>query len=85
VPDRGQPRRNDDRDAEPGTGGHDTAGGDLGHAGKEPSTGHAGAAGGQTRPVTPEAADQAEAAAESNRNKDFDTPHVHSGTTSRRV
>ena len=53
VPDRGQPRRNDDRAAEPQGSG--------------------------------DAADKAEAAAESNRNKDFDTPHVHSATTSRRV
>jgi len=52
-PDRGQPRRNDDRAAEPQGSG--------------------------------DAADKAEAAAESNRNKDFDTPHVHSATTSRRV
>ena len=30
-------------------------------------------------------ADEAEARAESNRNKDFDTTHVHSSTTSRKV
>ena len=36
-------------------------------------------------PKHPDAADDAERIAEDNRNKDFDTPHVHSGTTTRKV
>jgi hypothetical protein len=91
VPDSGQPRRNDDRGAEP-------LGGDVSPPGtardadapiaqpdrRHDDRGRGSAAG---APDLPDATsgDAAEAAAESNRNKDFDTPHVHSSTTSRRV
>jgi hypothetical protein len=89
VPDRGQPRRNDDRDADPQGG--PSAGDELGPANPAAATARDRAGGsGATAPATPgpaatDPAAQAEAAAESNRNKDFDTPHVHSGTTTRRV
>lgn len=91
VPDRGQPTRNDDRDATPGMGGYVSGGGDLMNVGRQPGSAqptedaqHAGT----TRTGVlgeQERLDEAEAKAESNRNKDFDTTHVHSSTTSRKV
>jgi hypothetical protein len=92
VPDSGQPRRNDDRGAEP-LGGDLSVPGTARDAGsplaqpdrKHDDLGRSTAADAADRPDAKEAADAAEAAAESNRNKDFDTPHVHSSTTPRRV
>ncbi|HEX6364115.1 MAG TPA: hypothetical protein VFZ93_14255, partial [Albitalea sp.] len=79
VPDRGQPRRNDDRGAEPPM--SDEAreaplGRDAGSPDAPPDRKHDDP-GRSTAADTPDAT---EAAAESNRNKDFDTPHVHSST-----
>jgi hypothetical protein len=62
VPDRGQPRRNDDLDQQP----TDQP------AARDPQ-------------IDKEAADREERIAEANRNKGFDTPHVHSGATTRKV
>jgi hypothetical protein len=87
VPDRGQPRRNDDRDADPATGG------DLMNVARQPGSPQAESdkqhAGTKRTGVPGEQerieAEEAETRAESNRNKDFDTTHVHSSTTSRKV
>ena len=91
VPDRGQPRRNDDRDQDPAMGDYDTGGGDLEHRGGQPVSPHPQAAdaeqGGTTRTGSSgeQVPDPDEAAHESRVNKTFDTTHVHSGTTSRKV
>lgn len=75
VPDK--PRDNDDREREaPAMGDYYTGGGNIDRLGEEPA-GHG---------KRPEAAqDEAEKVAEDNRNKDFDTTHTHSSTTSRKV
>lgn len=74
VPNAGQPRRNDDRDADRSVPGGDpyTGGGNLDRLGEKPQS-------------SDDAADEAEKIAEDNRNKDFDTTHTHSSTTSRKV
>jgi hypothetical protein len=91
VPDR--PQHNDDRDAgDPQMGDYPTGGGDMTNVARQPGSPQAesdrahagtkrtGVAGEQERIDA-----EAEAIAESNRNKDFDTTHVHSSTTSRKV
>jgi hypothetical protein len=78
VPDK--PRSNDDREREdPPMGDYYTGGGNIDRLGEEPA-GHG------KRPEASDAAqDEAEKIAEDNRNKDFDTTHIHSSTTSRKV
>lgn len=79
VPDK--PRGNDDRERDdtPPMGDYYTGGGNIDRLGEEP-------AGQAQRPEASDAAkDEAEKIAEDNRNKPFDTTHVHSSTTSRKV
>ena len=91
VPERGQPRAGDDRDADPAMGDYYTGGGDLMNVGRQPGSPQPASDkdhSGTTLTGVPgeqERIEEAEAKAESNRNKDFDTPHVHSSTTSRKV
>jgi len=90
VPDKGQPQRNDDRDTDPVMQDYEATGGDLGKVPVEPGSPHPEAdreREGTTRTGSfgEQVPDPDEAAAESRRNKDFDTTHVHSSTTSRKV
>jgi len=93
VPDRPDTRRNDDRGADDSAmGRYYTGSGDLMNVGRQPGSPQAESdpkQAGTKRTGVPgeqERIDaEAEAIAESNRNKDFDTPHVHSSTTSRKV
>jgi hypothetical protein len=90
VPQRTDTRRNDDIDADDKSTGRYHTGGDLMDVGRQPgSPQQADTAGGTKRTGVPgedERIDaEAEAIAESNRNKDFDTTHVHSSTTPRKV
>jgi hypothetical protein len=99
VPDRGQPRHNDDRDAQdddgPPMGDYYAGGGDLEHVAGTPvkpaqppaSPGDQGTRANEKndkrRREEHQAADDEERIAEANRNKSFDTTHVHTGTTPR--
>ena len=88
VPDRGQPRRTMDIDHDPVVmGDYYTGGGNIEQLGEQPRD--APKAAEEAEQVSAEEARQAaereETIAESNRNKGFDTTHVHSGTTSRKV
>jgi hypothetical protein len=77
VPDKGQPRKNDDRDANqanPAAGEYYTGGGNIDRLANEPAA----------RKPTADAGDE-ERIAEDNRNKSFDTTHVHKGTTTRKI
>jgi hypothetical protein len=97
VPNRGQPRQNDDRDhaQDQPMGDYYTGGGNLDRLAEEPATAgpQAGADPAGASPTAhPDATDEErraaaeeERVAEANRNRTFDTTHVHSGTTSRRV
>jgi hypothetical protein len=92
VPDRGQPRHNDDLDQQPKMGDYYTGGGNIDRLAQEPgSTSHPHAPdvvpdeAGRDPQSDKEAADREERIAEANRNKGFDTTHVHSGTTTRKV
>ena len=89
VPDRGQPQRNDDIDTDPIMGDYSTGGGDLTHVPKQPGSprprSDQGQSGDLRTGVLGEPEGPEEATRESNANKDFDTPHVHSSTTSRKV
>ncbi|HEV7913067.1 MAG TPA: hypothetical protein VGP22_04835 [Albitalea sp.] len=93
VPDSGQPRRNDDLDADPIAGDFETGHDDPMHIPKRPGSPRPRSDKGQSgtvrtgvlgEPDGPPQPDES-AATESNRNKSFDTPHVHSGTTPRKV
>lgn len=89
VPDRGQPRRNDDRDADqPKMGDYYSGGGNIDRLAEQPVSPSAPQSAGSTGPDADkdEAAEsEEERIAEANRNKSFDTTHVHSGTTTRKV
>jgi hypothetical protein len=89
VPNRGQPRKNDDRDAEtPAMGAPSTGAGPSDRLAQEPAA-----------PLHPQPApdvpgrspedktrsERTETATEARENKSFDTTHVHTGTTPRRV
>ncbi len=89
VPDRGQPRENDDRDAEPPMGDYYTGGGDIDQMAERPPAderGERGTASRSRRDATDSSqAQREETAHEANANKEFDTPHTHSSTTPRNV
>ncbi|HJV61912.1 MAG TPA: hypothetical protein VJ743_13265 [Albitalea sp.] len=90
VPDRGQPRRNDDRDAgDPAMGDYYSGGGRIDQLGEQRASSSnppRAAEGEPTRsPQDKTLPEKEETAVESNRNKGFDTTHVHSGTTTRKV
>lgn len=89
VPDRGQPRRNDDRDAgEPKMGDYYTGGGNIDRLAEQPVSPSAPqSADGAARDAGKDAAveSEEERIVEDNRNKSFDTTHVHSGATTRKV
>lgn len=91
VPTAGQPRANDDRDAEPTMGDYYTGGGNIDRIAEEPGAAdRAPRAADQEQDERREPRDRTEAereetSAEANRNKGFDTTHVHSATTSRKV
>lgn len=91
VPTAGQPRANDDRDATPPMGDYYTGGGNIDRIAEEPGASdrapHAADQEPQERraPQDRTEAEREETVAEANRNKGFDTTHVHSGTTSRKV
>lgn len=93
VPDRGQPRKNDDRDTDVAMGDYYTGGGNIDRmadepAGRKPAQSNAGSTpDADTDRDAPTAGNgnDAERVAEVNRNKSFDTVHVHTGTTSRKV
>jgi hypothetical protein len=96
VPDRGQARKNDDRDTDAAMGDYYTGGGNIDRladepAGRRASHSNAGAspdAGPQGDAPAAGGEDDdgdAERVAEANRNKSFDTAHVHTGTTTRKV
>lgn len=89
VPDRGQPRRNDDRDApDPKMGDYYTGGGNIDRLAEQPVSPSAPQAG---EAASPDAEDreavesEEERVYEDNLNKSFDTTHVHRGTTTRKV
>lgn len=76
VPDKGQPRKNDDRDANPANramGDYYTGGGNIDRIPDEPAARKSAAD------------DEEERIAQDKRNKSFDTTHVHKSTTSRKV
>jgi hypothetical protein len=89
VPDRGQPRRNDDRDADaPAMGDYYTGGGNIDRLADEPASSrhaHAAAESGVRSPLDSTPEQKEETASEVRENKPFDTTHVHSSTTSRKV
>lgn len=74
VPDRAGPRKNDKRESDPQMGDYYTGGGNIDRIAEEPAA-----------PKAPKADDDAERSAEDNRNKSFDTSHVHTSTTSRKI
>ena len=86
VPDRGQPRQNDDRDSDPAMGDYYTGGGNIDRLADEPAA-RKPSASEDEKPQADERQieDDAERVAEDNRNKSFDTAHVHTSTTSRKV
>lgn len=95
VPDSGQPRRNDDLDADPIVGDYAIGSSDPMNIPKQPGsprprsdqgqsgTVRTGVLGEPEERVDPKPRADESAATESNRNKGFDTPHLHSGTTTR--
>ncbi|WP_280156211.1 hypothetical protein [Piscinibacter sp. XHJ-5] len=103
VPDRGQPQRNDDLDADdPSASQHETGASDPMNLPYSPGSPRPRADGDQagdlrtgvlgepqapagkgSRPPPPDPDESA--ATESNRNKSFDTPHVHSSGSTRKV
>lgn len=93
VPDRGQARKNDDRDTDAAMGDYYTGAGNIDRLADEPAGRKPAHSNTDSNPDadtdrdTPAAdsEDAAERVAEANRNKSFDTPHVHTGTTSRKV
>jgi hypothetical protein len=90
VPDRGQVRRNDDLERDPGASNYETGDRDPMNLPFEPGSprprADEGQAGDIRTGVLGEPEEEPESAAtESNRNKSFDTPHVHSSTTTRKV
>ena len=89
VPDRGQPTKNNERDAgTPPMGDYYTGGGNIDRLGDEPGSGKARADEAATpKPAAEQRAEQSdeERVAEANRNKGFDTTHVHTSATSRKV
>jgi hypothetical protein len=93
VPDRGQPRRTMDIDHDPVVmddfvmGDSYTGGGNIEQPGKQPRDAPKAAEAAEqgSGEEGKRAAEREETIAEVNRNKGFDTPHVHSGTTSRKV
>jgi hypothetical protein len=101
VPDRGQPRRNDDRERDPGASNYETSGSDPMNLPYEPGsprprsdegqagdlrTGVPGEPEAPAKGTKPQPPDPDESTAtESNRNKSFDTPHVHSSGSTRKV
>jgi hypothetical protein len=98
VPDRGQPMENNDRDAgAPPMGDYYTGGGNIDRLAKEPGSaaarndeasgpkaGDDSSGNKQNDALSDEQGDE-ERVAEANRNKSFDTTHVHTATTSRKV
>jgi|GEM_PF-2954399 len=88
VPDRGQPMKNNDRDAgTPPMGDYYTGGGNIDRLAKEPGSSAARndeAAKPQAQEQREEQSDE-ERVSEANRNKGFDTTHVHTSATSRKV
>ena len=87
VPDRGQPRKNDDRDSDPAMGDYYTGGGNIDRLADEPAGRHPSQADTDARAQADagKAGDDAERVAEDNENKSFDTAHVHTSTSSRKV
>src|SRR4051794_39707291 len=100
VPDRGQPMKNNDRDADaPPMGDYYTGGGNIDRLAQEPGSSArsdetagqqaaSGESGGKARDDSSAPGDEQsdeERVAEANRNKSFDTTHVHTATTSRKV
>src|SRR5438105_5760809 len=87
VPDRGQPQRNDDIDSDPIMGDFATGHEDMTHLPKRPGSPRPRSDEGQSGDLRTGVPGEPEkpSADESNRNKDFDTPHVHSSTTPRKV
>ncbi|HEY0856513.1 MAG TPA: hypothetical protein VGE16_05625 [Albitalea sp.] len=86
VPDRGQPRRNDDRDAdEPKMGDYYSGGGNIDRLAEQPVSPGAPQAADTDAEKDEAAESEEERIAEANRNKSFDTTHVHSSTTTRKV
>lgn len=87
VPERS--RRNDDRDAgTPAMGDYYTGGGNIDRLADEPGAPRHPQAAPEQPGRTPRddtAAQKEETAAEANRNKSFDTTHVHTSATSRKV
>lgn len=74
VPDKGQPQQENDRDAnsvKPDSGDFYTGGGNIDRTADAPAT------------RKPSAGDEEERIAEDNRNRSFDTTHIHKGTTRR--
>ncbi|HUG24782.1 hypothetical protein [Piscinibacter sp.] len=86
VPDRGQPRRNDDRDhaSEPTMGDYYTGGGNIDKVGEQPAPQHPHAGGTGSLDTTAEPC-PGDDKTDVKRNKSFDTPHTHSSTTPRNV
>jgi len=74
VPDKGQPHKNDDRDANPVNpvmGDYYTGAGNIDRTADDPAA------------RKPSSGDEEERIAEDNRNRSFDTTHIHKSTTKR--